>query len=168
VYSGLYGISTLLALGFSSYATINTLELWEAKVNLLRLGLVYAVLVLPFFFGGLVVGLAITRFVDRLNRLYFFDLLLAGQENAIEQRIFSSTAEVEVTRSTGLPPIAGGDFGLLDASWIMGRFVGQDGTAPTALYHDAGHLEKYPFLDDSQTAAAYLALQARHGAPLEI
>src|SRR5262245_10107768 len=46
--------------------------------NLLRLGLIYGLCVIPFLVGGLVVALILTHHAEQANRLYFFDLLGAA------------------------------------------------------------------------------------------
>jgi hypothetical protein len=75
-------------------------------------------------------------------------------------RLFSSTAEVEVGPSGPQLAIVGGNFGTADSTATTGRLVGQDGTAPTMLFRNASDLSAFPFLDDSQTAAAYVARAA--------
>ena len=72
----------------------------------------------------------------------------------------SATAEVEVGPSIPGAPMIGGDMGLVDEQPILARAVGQDGTAPTMLYAGAADLSKFPFLDDTQAASAYVAHKA--------
>ncbi|MGC6488088.1 MAG: hypothetical protein ACON4Z_10610 [Planctomycetota bacterium] len=72
----------------------------------------------------------------------------------------SATAEVEVGPSLPGAPMIGGDMGLVDEQPISARSVGQDGTAPTMLYEGAADLSKFPFLDDTQAASAYVAHKA--------
>jgi MFS family permease len=79
------------------------------------------------------------------------------------ERIPSATAEVEVGPSLPNIPIIGGDFGLIDRAAATARFVGQDGAAPTMLFEHASEVARFPFLDDTQTASPYVALQARGG-----
>ncbi len=78
-------------------------------------------------------------------------------------RLYSATAEVEVSPSHETIPILGGDFGRNDYRSVVARFVGQDGTAPTMLFREAADLDAFPFLDDSQAGAAYVAFAARGG-----
>ena len=75
-------------------------------------------------------------------------------------KLHSATAEVEVGPSIMSPPMIGGDMGLEDEMQIAARAVGQDGAAPTMLYEGASDLTKFPFLDDTQAASAYVAHQA--------
>jgi hypothetical protein len=46
--------------------------------NWLRVGTVYVLCAIPFFAGGIVVSLILTRRVEQANRLYFFDLVGAA------------------------------------------------------------------------------------------
>lgn len=72
-------------------------------------------------------------------------------------KLYSATAEVQVAFSMPTNPMIGGDFGRVDKMAIMGRGVGQDGTAPTMLFEGAADLAKFPFLDDTQAASPYVA-----------
>jgi hypothetical protein len=78
-------------------------------------------------------------------------------------RIPSATAEVGVGPDIDMFPGIGGDFGRLDRGAVRSRLVGQDGTAPTVLFKGAADLSAFPFLDDTQAAAAYVALRGRGG-----
>jgi len=84
------------------------------------------------------------------------------------ERIPSSTAEVDVSASGLLPRIMGGNFGRLGRGVSRGRFVGQDGTAPTMLYEGGAHIEEFDFLDDNQANTAYEAFEARGGRAPEV
>ena len=75
-------------------------------------------------------------------------------------KLSSATAEVEVGPSIPGAPMIGGDMGLVDEQPIVARGVGQDGTAPTMLYQGAADLAKFPFLDDTQAASAYVVHKA--------
>jgi len=75
-------------------------------------------------------------------------------------KLSSATAEVEVGPSMMGAPMIGGDMGLVDEQPIVARAVGQDGTAPTMLYEGASDLSKFPFLDDTQAASAYVVHKA--------
>ena len=75
-------------------------------------------------------------------------------------KLYSATAEVQVAFSMPTNPMIGGDFGRVDKMAIMGRGVGQDGTAPTMLFEGAADLAKFPFLDDTQAASPYVAHRA--------
>ncbi len=72
----------------------------------------------------------------------------------------SATAEVEVAPSLEGAPMIGGDMGLVDEQSIVARAVGQDGTAPTMLYEGAADLDRFPVLDDTQAASAYVVHRA--------
>tara|TARA_R110002072_G_scaffold174303_2_gene329317 strand:- start:3672 stop:6581 length:2910 start_codon:yes stop_codon:yes gene_type:complete len=252
-----YGISVVLAFCFATFVRIDSLSVWQKPENLLALFLIYLIIFVPFLLGGLGIGLALTRFVKSVNKLYFSDLvgsavgaglsvlllkwfggsatvvfagafgliaafcfsfttpkrylvlsvpgvLLAlllvlgftgafgfpkinwrvpyavGKEAAIAEvllqeakqkgllgdqsaelvKLHSATAEVEVGASLLGAPMIGGDMGLIDSMQIVARSVGQDGAAPTMLYEGAANLEKFPFLDDTQAASAYVAHKA--------
>lgn len=75
-------------------------------------------------------------------------------------KLYSATAEVQVAFSIPTNPMIGGDFGRVDKMTIMGRGVGQDGTAPTMLFEGGADLSKFPFLDDTQAASPYVAHRA--------
>lgn len=242
-WSACYGASVVLCFFLATRIPIDTLALWREKINLLHLALLYLIVLVPFGFAGTVIGLALTRIVRDVNRLYFADLVgsglggavsvvllstlgssstviaasslgllaalafcmggsrrslrlyvplwlaslalaatLAGigprwleweipfapgkefarqPDGAVIDRIPSSTAEIEVGPPlVGLPGI-GGNFGDVDRKKVALRTVGQDGTAPTMLFENAASLERFPFLDDSQSGSAYVALAAR-------
>ena len=76
------------------------------------------------------------------------------------ERIFSGTAEVEVAPNVTGPPAFGGDNGMVDNIDVEQRTAGQDGTAPTTMYKGASQLERFPFLDDTSAATAYVAHRA--------
>ncbi|MFK7739118.1 MAG: hypothetical protein AB8H80_02255 [Planctomycetota bacterium] len=80
--------------------------------------------------------------------------------NARIDKIHSATAEVEIGPDAEGAPMIGGDMGLVDSQTIFARSVGQDGAAPTMLYKDAADLSKFPFLDDTQAASAYVVHKA--------
>ena len=70
-----YGVGVVLAFALATRMEIDSLRIWEHKGNLLRLGFIYVAIAVPFVFGGLAIGMALTRFARDVNRLYFFDLL---------------------------------------------------------------------------------------------
>ena len=93
---------------------------------------------------------------------------LLGDQSAEMIRLHSATAEVEVGPSVLGAPMIGGDMGMVDAQAIVARAVGQDGAAPTMLYEDAANLAKFPFLDDTQAASAYVAHKASNRSDQEV
>ena len=256
----LYGVSVMLAFCFATLVRIDSLAIWQQKENFLALFLIYLIIGVPFLLGGLSIGLALTRLVEHVNKLYFSDLvgsavgaglsvllmksfgssaavmmagafgllaafcfslgaprrylalsvpglvlglvitlaftggapllgigpadwrvpyapakealvaesylrelsrqgLLNGQSPELT-KIYSATAEVEVGASIVAPPMIGGDHGLVDESLVESRAVGQDGTAPTMLFKNASDLSRFPFLDDTQAATAYVVHRA--------
>jgi spermidine synthase len=254
-----YGVSVMLAFCFATLVRIDSLAIWQQKENFLALFLIYLIIGVPFLLGGLGIGLALTRLVEHVNKLYFSDLvgssvgaglsvvllkafgssaavmmagvfgllaafcfslgaprrylalsvpglvlalivglaftggapvlgipaaswrvpyapgkealvaesflrevsnagLLGGQSPELT-KIYSATAEVEVGANIEAPPMIGGDQGLVD-HLAESRAVGQDGTAPTMLFKQASDLSRFPFLDDSQAATAYVVHKA--------
>ena len=70
-----YGVSVVAAFAFATRIEIDSLRIWEDPTNLLRFGVLYAAIAVPFVFGGMAIGMALTRFARDVNRLYFSDLL---------------------------------------------------------------------------------------------
>ncbi len=70
-----YGVAAVLAYATVRAVPLDSLELWQQKVNLLRLLLVYALVVVPFLLGGLALGAAIAHWVRHVHRVYFTDLI---------------------------------------------------------------------------------------------
>jgi len=73
--SALYGVTVVGALLVATRIPIATLTLLEQPAHLLRLGALYLVIAVPFFFGGAAISLALTHFVSRVGRVYFSDLV---------------------------------------------------------------------------------------------
>lgn len=74
--------------------------------------------------------------------------------------LHSSVAQVDVWPARRMPMMVAGDFGDIDRQTSRIRMVTQDGTNPTYLFADASDLSRYPSLDDTQVASAYVALGA--------
>lgn len=249
-----YGLSTVAMLWVATHLRIDTLAIWNDRSNVGKLALLYVVVLVPFVFAGAAVGLALSRFAEHVNTLYFADLvgsalggavstlllahvgsgatvlwaagfgLLAGALFAassgrrlqlgagvglvgatlvvasfsggiaalgipsrqwpipyapdkefvgwsgVDQsvRLYSATAEVGVGPSIQIFPLHGGNFGRAGAQKVTARLVGQDGTAPTMLFEHAADLSRFPFLDDSQSGTAYVALAAEHRKPEDV
>ncbi len=235
-----YGISVIAAFFTATRIQPDSLAIWQDKSNFLLLSLIYLVIGVPFLLGGYGIGLALTRFVKDVNRLYFADLvgsalgagaaafalktfgstasvvlagsfgLLAagcfacadlvrmrmvawlgfglaavtsiafcsglatwrvpfapGKEAAVVEqlglpidRIYSGTAEVQIGPDVIGAPAFGGDNGMVDHIDTHQRTAGQDGTAPTTMYEGAADLARFPFLDDTSAATAYVAHRA--------
>ena len=82
-YSAWYGLSIIAALFTLRFIEVDCFRLWEDKVNLLSLVLLYGVVTLPFLFAGLALGLVLTCFVRHVDRLYFTDLVGSGIGGAL-------------------------------------------------------------------------------------
>ncbi len=73
-----FGTAMPLCFAAAQGTPLNPLEFfWDPRQWLLLLQ-TYSLLLLPFFFAGTCLSLAITRFRETLHRIYFFDLLGAG------------------------------------------------------------------------------------------
>ncbi|MCB9877888.1 MAG: hypothetical protein H6835_09830 [Planctomycetes bacterium] len=245
-----YGVSVVLAFCFTTFVRIDSLAVWKDRSQLIALLLIYLIIFVPFLLGGLGIGLALTRFVKSVDKLYFSDLVgsaLGAAGSVVLLKTFGSTASVAVAGAVGLlaafcfsfvaprrylvltvpglalaawfviaftglvpswkvewkvpyavgkealaipyelidklssataevevgpdipssAPMIGGDMGMLDEIAIRARGVGQDGAAPTMLYEGAADLSRFPFLDDTQAASAYIAHEAAGRSDLE-
>ena len=90
LYSCGYGLSAILAFVLSPMIPIDSLRLWQDKANLFSLLALYAIATLPFLLAGMALGLALTKFVHRVNRLYFIDLVGSGVGGAISVALLAS------------------------------------------------------------------------------
>lgn len=68
----LFAVASVIAVGVAFNTHVDIEESWKA------LSLLYALCLVPFLSGGLVVALILTHNPERANRLYFFDLLGAA------------------------------------------------------------------------------------------
>ncbi len=74
----LFSLAIPLSFAAARLVPLNLLEiLWDPR-QWLYLVETYLVLLLPFFFAGNCLTLALARFRERIHRIYFFDLLGAG------------------------------------------------------------------------------------------
>lgn len=67
----LFALTAVLVVGVAFYLPV---PLALSKGNLLRLGLIFLLCVVPFLMGGLVVALILTHRTEQAHRLYFADL----------------------------------------------------------------------------------------------
>ena len=71
----LFSLSILAVL----FAIINLkIELYVTSSSVLSMAVLYLLLVLPFFFGGIIISLILTHFSDKISKLYFYDLIGAS------------------------------------------------------------------------------------------
>jgi hypothetical protein len=76
--AALFAATAVASFALAARLPFNPLAIvWDAR-QVVWLGLAYALLVLPFFFGGGAIGLAFTRAPAAIGRLYAFDLVGAG------------------------------------------------------------------------------------------
>ncbi|MFN9844472.1 MAG: spermidine synthase [Planctomycetota bacterium] len=111
-----YGVSVVLAFCFATLVRIDSLAVWEQKQNFLALFFVYLIIFVPFLLGGLGIGLALTRHVQSVNRLYFADLVgsaCGAGLSVLLMKWYGSSATV----------VLAGSFGLL-AAFCFGLGVG--------------------------------------------
>lgn len=100
-----YGISVVLAFCFATFVRLDSLAIWQQKENFLALFFVYLIIFVPFLLGGLGIGLALTRFVRHVNRLYFADLVgsaLGAGLSVLALQRFGSSATVVLAGAFGL------------------------------------------------------------------
>jgi hypothetical protein len=100
-----YGVSVVLAFCFATLVRIDSLALWEQPSQFLGLFFVYLIIFVPFLLGGLGIGLALTRNVQHVNRLYFADLVgsaCGAGLAAVLMRSFGSSATVVMAGCSGL------------------------------------------------------------------
>ncbi|MCA1371395.1 SAM-dependent methyltransferase [Bradyrhizobium sp. BRP14] len=76
--AALFGITAVASFACAERLPFNALEIvWNPR-QLGWLGAIYALLILPFFFGATCIGLAFSRYPDQIGRIYAFDLVGAG------------------------------------------------------------------------------------------
>ena len=76
--AALFAITAIASFAMAMRLPFNPLAIvWDVR-QLIWLTLSYALLVLPFFFGGGAIGLAFSRYKHEIGRLYAFDLVGAG------------------------------------------------------------------------------------------
>lgn len=74
-----------------------------------------------------------------------------------EKTLPSATAQVDVSGPKSMPMFMASDFGPKGSLLTNLRGVTQDGTAPTALYENAGSFEQFSAFNSAQAATAFLA-----------
>jgi hypothetical protein len=78
VFAALFGITAVACFAIAERLPFNALELiWDPR-QLLYLGALYAILLVPFFCGAMGIGLALACFPEPVGRIYRADLLGAG------------------------------------------------------------------------------------------
>ena len=76
--AALFGVTAVAGFGLAQRVPFNPLEIaWDTR-QLAYLVVMYLLLATPFFFSGGCVALALSRFKDRIGRIYRFDMLGAG------------------------------------------------------------------------------------------
>ena len=76
--AALFAATAVLSSAAAIRVPFNALAIvWDPR-QLLWLGVIYLLVVLPFFFGGGAIGLALSRFSEKIGHVYAFDLVGAG------------------------------------------------------------------------------------------
>ena len=78
VCAALFGVTAIVGVALALRLPFNPLAIVWDPFQLFWLGLAYAALVPPFFFGATALGLAFSRFPQAIGRLYACDLVGAG------------------------------------------------------------------------------------------
>ena len=100
-----YGIGVVLAFCAATCVPIDSLAVWEDKRNFAALFFIYLIIFVPFLLGGLGIGLALTRHVAHVNRLYCGDLVgsaLGAGLSVLLMKWCGSTATVVLAGCFGL------------------------------------------------------------------
>lgn len=74
-----------------------------------------------------------------------------------EKTLPSATAQVDVSNQKNMPMFMASDFGPDGLQPTNLRGVTQDGTAPTAMYENAGNYEQFSAFNNAQAATSFLA-----------
>ncbi|MBL8748082.1 MAG: hypothetical protein JNK78_02910 [Planctomycetes bacterium] len=101
----LYGFAVMLAFCFATLVRIDSLNVWKQKENFLALFFVYLIIGVPFLLGGMGIGLALTRLVQHVNKLYFGDLVgsaIGAGASVLLMKNFGSSAAVIAAGCAGL------------------------------------------------------------------
>lgn len=100
-----YGVSVMFAFCFATLVRIDSLAIWQQKENFLALFFVYLIIGVPFLLGGMGIGLALTRLVSHVNKLYFGDLVgsaVGAGASVLLMKNFGSSAAVMMAGFAGL------------------------------------------------------------------
>ncbi len=103
--AGAFGLSAVLCFSLAQSVPFNPLELIWSAAQTLRLGLVYLLLMVPFFAAANCMGLAFMRFERHIPGLYGADLVGAGIGSAaVVALLYGVKAEIalQITASLGL------------------------------------------------------------------
>lgn len=78
IISLIYSVSILVCFGLINKIPFDPFSILAKPIQFLYLPLYYLIIVLPFFFAGLIIGRIFSRFKSDISKLYFFDLFGAG------------------------------------------------------------------------------------------
>ena len=93
--AALFGVTAVFSFVLAQQVPLNALSLvWDAN-QVLWLGLIYVILIAPFFFAASCIGLALVHFAERIPLVYGADLMGAGVGSlAVVGLLFVAKAEV--------------------------------------------------------------------------
>jgi spermidine synthase len=78
IFAALFGVTAVACFALAERLPFNALELIWDPGQLLYLGALYVILLVPFFCGAMSIGLALACFAEPVGRIYRADLLGAG------------------------------------------------------------------------------------------
>ncbi len=87
--SWLFSLSVILSFATANRIPFDPFRLSWDRMQLFYISLYYFLLAVPFFFSGLCVGSVLSKMPQRVNKLYFSDLLGAGMGSMLVVALFS-------------------------------------------------------------------------------
>ena len=74
----LTGVTMILSFMISSRMTTDSLQIWRHARDMISLAVTLVIMSVPFFTGGMVIGICLSRYARQVGTLYFSDLVGAG------------------------------------------------------------------------------------------
>lgn len=119
--AALFGLTACAGFAIAQRLRFNPLEITWEPGQFLLLGATYLLLLIPFFFAATCIGLAFSRFGDRIGAVYAADLVGAGL-GAVGAVLFMSTAPAEywliAILGAGLASAAAAAVDLKTLAWL--------------------------------------------------
>jgi hypothetical protein len=134
-----YGLSTVAMLWVATSLRIDTLAIWNDTSNVGKLALLYVAVLVPFLLAGAAVGLALSRFAEHVNTLYFADLVGSALGGMVSTLLlahvgsgatvlwaggFGVLASVFFAAATSRAMQVGAAVGLVGAALVVASFSG--------------------------------------------
>jgi spermidine synthase len=143
----------------------NPLELLWDKTQPVKLLAVYLLMMLPFFCGGLGIGLVFAHFGKQSSRIYAFDILGAGVGSlGVIGVLFLVPPPQVLTALTALALLAAAIAVVelkMRAKWLMELFLGLAVLAAVALPRMPVHLSPYKDLSQAMNIAGARVVEER-------